>query len=196
MGAPLIVPFNYQPAAIQHIVAGPTVFDTSYTVPAGKYAFVKDNFGGISIDGGVNYIGYYRTHSGSTTASGPTQFAYGEFAGNVSARCQVSYSGSNGGSFSRIYTGGKYANTITSGTGGGDTVDLSYLVANRTGAGSAVYGNASNFTHISGYLSRITNGTCSFNIYIFNGPVWSGWVPAGTVIRGFDFTATEYNVIS
>jgi len=183
MAAPIVVPFNNNPASI-------SIKTASYTIPAGKYAIVSPKSA-------------FFTLNGVDVFSIDQSFSYTE----TSASAVIRYFVSDGAfsfitSISGTRTGNTSAGSVTLSAGSTNSFTSSgYTSLNRTLNGTS---SASNIQIPTGTLyvssSNSNSGLYTWTINvtgkILQTKVTDLWVPSGSVLAGNNYIVTEYNQIS
>lgn len=175
MASRLIVPFDNNPLST-------TVRTTSYTIPAGRYAYVKTSSPNFSLNGLQLYPN--ETMSASAIGIGVQSIMSLTFPVSTyvySASCSGIANGSS--AYFGVGTPTSYQKTLQS----------------RTSSGSFSPTFVSTTTIYAGVTSQANNQTSSISLSLYYFPTDSSngfWVPAGSILNGNNYIVIEYNAIS
>lgn len=183
MPAPFIIPFNNNPSAT-------SVKTASYTIPAGKYAFVSTSIANLSIDG---------------TTVIPLQSISRAYSTAVNTTTSLN--------FDPQFSKGIYITTHTLAASAAITVSISYGLAqvgslitfssaSRSTTGTTTTTLNSLYYGQNWYIASSCQGTLAvggtltwvLNYYPLQD--FNFWVKTGTVLNGTNYLVTEYNNIS
>lgn len=203
MSAKLIVPFDNNPAST-------SIKTTSYTIPAGKYARVRDQYGDLSLNSTpvytllqeVNYLTtvgttFINTNTGFdiakiTTTSTVSNGLNGTFFGLAKAWYEggttLTYD-DNGGM--GLVTHTSFTGTRTSYYVSDKNTNQRIVSANTAGASSTAFTFRGYF-----FTTSEASGVVTGNLKLIKSNNNEFWVPTGTILEGLGYMVTEYNVIS
>jgi hypothetical protein len=184
MAAPIVVPFNNNPSSISQKT-------TSYTIPAGKYAYVIPSDIRATVNGVEIFIG-----SSLKSVTANTGGYYYLEEGN----CKITIPSTTA------------SKTITKHYLGFSAVTIAVLVTVSAGTplvgyfqdgkwlsltGYTIFTSATAPTHGNDYLQSFTlGGSGTHTVSLFHGQTYPLWVPSGTVLAGSSWIVQEYNNIS
>jgi len=188
MASTVILPFNNNPSTI-------SVKTSSYTVPAGKYAYLINESPNIALNG----TNLYQTISlGASNSGVTTKYYYGYKSAIYVASGTVSNPGgatSSGGIAFGTLLSAPYTTTSPNAFSSYNTI----VSTSASPGGSSSL--AATFSNTGGELiAWVTLGgggagvSLSATIYAMNHTPYGMWVPSGTVINSARFTIIEYNV--
>lgn len=178
MSSRVFVPFDNNPTSV-------SVKTESYTIPAGKYAKVKNLCGNFSING---------------TLMGRYMYDYGSVVVN-----NTSTSRSQSGNTLK-YT---YIKTVSTGTSSTGSANYGYSIGAQVFYAPSTSINRNSFSFEINFNSSYRDysyasfwnetGSQSFTItsdFAITCDEFELWLPAGTVISGSHFIVTEYNAVT
>jgi len=218
MSAPFIIPFDNNPSST-------SIKTTAYTIPAGKYARVKNVLGDLTING-VDAFFTVRSFSRSYSATNGTTDIFppencdmlicvssatvsnannrtacgplGVFladAGAIGGGYFTNYHFMGQGKPGSIYTNATFTGTRTFYMAG----SMYNGTANISTTGNVSISNTTpallNYSGIAFYTERIS-GTVTHSAKAIKFSSDDIWVASGTVLDGGQYIVTEYNVIS
>lgn len=172
MSSNLVVPFDFNPSSFD--------MESSYTIPAGKYAYVVP----IETDCQIDSDSIFEISSGQHDVAGGSNVLIDVPAGCVITDFTAVNISANTSAIT-IKTIDSASNEVTIASATQDTSLDSYS------------GSASSQTVVQVELENTTGGsTCRFEYNVYRIPFGQGyWVPTGTVLNG-RFAVSEYNVIT
>lgn len=187
MSAPFIIPFNNNPSST-------TIKTASYTIPAGKYAFVSSHVGNLSIDGSsvipLQTLTFAITAGTSATVTRLNDFSIPNGIYITTATLTT--------------TNNNYGGSFTFGLLAAPATDSVYTITSATRSTTGTTTNTVNsyFYGQNWYFSGTTTGsiagggtaTTLVNFYPMQN--FGAWVKSGTVLNGALYYVTEYNQIS
>jgi len=204
MAAPIIIPFDNNPAST-------SIKTTSYTIPNGKFARVRDMSGDLTLDNNPVYF-ILTTKSVTTSSNQYTYFYYidNEVHDFVIFSCSSTIS--NAGNLLNLYSTAGCINsadntlssiqvsTVSSNASFTGNRTIKYFYGNRNiplsyGALTAAAAPIRTLGSWSVLLSR-SSGTVGFSLQLCKSVLEEFWIPSGSVLSGTKYLVTEYNNIS
>jgi hypothetical protein len=179
MASRLIVPFDNNPSST-------TQKSSSYTIPAGKYAYVQPQFYDFTLNGVSICVGATQTIISSTTLNPATSVTIGSLDRNQ----RLTMSNSAASQVTLLAGGFQLQRVINNNT----TINIFEGIV--TGHNTAF---SINTTGIGGSGLALHNPTgSSLSVTVTGAPfiLTNIWVPTGSVLNGTRFMVTEYNAIS
>jgi hypothetical protein len=187
------IPFDNNPSST-------TLKTSSYTIPAGKYAYVQPQFYDFTLNGVDVVTGPEQLAGTFSTGANSTSISFtGVVPINKNLKLRWTSNATNGVVIG-VATPGQVGMTSYSATlsSSGTAYLFESIIYTSVSSSGNIFFNANNASaNISLIFIRHLDGV-NRNLFAYASPVLltNFWVPSGTVLNGSRYMVTEYNAIS